>query len=102
MKRGLVELLDAAATIIETEAATLKRTHTLASGRWDRSAAAVDVKAEHDEMIAVAKGLRAARKERLANPLGGSAIVFWSIANRVWAGDGLKETMKDFGVRWVK
>lgn len=61
-KPGLVELLDAAATIIEREAEIIKRSHVMPSGRWATSPFVGDAKKAHDEKMAVANGLRAARE----------------------------------------
>lgn len=99
-KHGLLYLLDRSAELLERRAEEIKIAHTI-GGRWcphDEHGARRDYK----ELCAMAKGLRKAHKYHKPNPLGGPAKMFDAIADRMRAGDSMKECMADYGLKFKR
>ena len=94
---GLLETLETAARLLEADAQALKQAHTL-RGKWP----AEDDLARfaYEEIRAVAKRLRKARKYMTPNPLGGPAKVFDACADAIRAGDPIDEAMAAYGLAW--
>lgn len=57
---------------------------------------------DFNELCAMAKGLRKAHKYHKPNPLGGPAKMFDAIADRMRAGDSVKECMADYGLKFKR
>lgn len=99
-KQGLLYLLERSAELLERIAEEIWISHTIA-GRWpkdDKHGARRDYK----ELCAMAKGLRKAHKYHKPNPLGGPSSMFDAIADRMRAGDSVKECMADYGLKFKR
>lgn len=93
------ELLERAAHVIRTHADELRLAHTVA-GRWP--ADEEEVRAEFDELAALADRLANSAKYHRPNPLGGPAVVFDACADSIRAGDSIESAMADYGLEWAK
>jgi hypothetical protein len=78
------ELLERAAFVIRTHADELRIAHTV-GGRWP--AGEEEVRADFDELAALAHQLAKSAMYHRPNPLGGPAVVFDACADSIRAGD---------------
>ena len=99
-ERGLLYLLERSAELLELHAEELRAAHTI-RGRWPKEDEH-GARRDFDEMCDMAKGLRKAHKYHKPNPLGGPAKMFDSIADRMRAGDSMKECMADYGLKFKR
>ena len=95
---GLLETLETAAKLLDADAQALKAAHTV-GGRWPAEDELVRV--AYEEIRAVAKRLRKARRYMEPNPLGGPAKVFDACADSIRAGDPIEQAMANFGLAWA-
>lgn len=102
-KVGLIALLERSAEVLEAEAGIILICNTV-NGRWPKKLNSADksAKSDYDEWMALAKQLRAAAKYHKPNPLGGPARIFDCIADRIRAGEPIKDAMDDYGVRYKR
>ena len=99
-KHGLLHLLERSAELLERAADEVKISHTV-GGRWPRPDEH-GAKRDFDELRKMAKGFRKAHKYHKPNPMGGPAKMFDAIADRMRAGDSMKECMADYGLRFKR
>lgn len=97
-RAGTAEVAQRAAEILEREARVIHSSNVSPKGAWDNAG----VKAEHAEMVDIAKRLRKIVKYHKPNPLGGPAVVFEMIADRLRAGHDYSETIADYGLKTVR
>jgi hypothetical protein len=92
------ELLERAAFEIRKHADELRLAHTI-GGRWP--AGEEDVRAEFDELAALADRLSKSAKYHRPNPMGGPAVVFDACADSIRAGDSIHSAMANYGLEWT-
>ena len=100
MSTGLLHLLQRSAELLELHAEELRAAHTI-GGRWPKEDE-YGARRDFNEMRDLAKRLRKAHKYHKPNPLGGPAKMFDAIADRMRAGDSMKECMADYGLKFKR
>ena len=96
---SLLGTLQEAADCIHAHAKNLRDCHVDRRGRWGEESIA---RGWYREEMAIVKRLRKCIAYMKPNPMGGPAVAFDMIADRIRAGDAIEDAMEDYGVRWIK
>ena len=99
-EHGLLHLLERSAELLERSAEEIRIAHTI-GGRWPRPDEH-GAKRDFRELRDMAKGLRKAHKYHKPNCLGGPAKMFDVIADRIRAGEKMKEVMADYELKFKR
>lgn len=103
--------LTRAAELLEETAQSIKESNAVGGRLWVTNgipdpdgkfaASVAKDKADHDEMLRLAKVLRRHAKYLKSNPVGGPAKVFDAIADRIRAGEDRAIVLDDYGLKDV-